>query len=112
MSVIDQEHAISLLGGQEVIYKKILQKFIDSVETGSYSFTASNVNGDFDAVTRSIHSLKGVSENVGAMKLKELIVVLDQQAKDGLKNDIINGIDSYNKALSEACDEIREILSA
>jgi HPt (histidine-containing phosphotransfer) domain-containing protein len=112
MSVIDQEHAISLLGGQEVIYKKILQKFIDTVEAGSYSFTESTVKGDFDAVARTIHSLKGVSENVGAMEVKALTMVLDQQAKDGLKSDIISSIDSYDKALSEACDEIREILSA
>ena len=112
MSVIDQEHAISLLGGHEVIYKKILQKFIDSVEAGSYSFTASDVNGDFDAVARIIHSVKGVSENVGAMKVKELAVVLDQQAKDQRANDIISGIESYDAAMNEACDEIREILSS
>ncbi|RMA80297.1 Hpt domain-containing protein [Umboniibacter marinipuniceus] len=111
MSVIDQEHAISLLGGHEVIYKKILQKFIDSVDAGSYSFTANDVNGDFDAVARIIHSVKGVSENVGAMKVKELAVVLDQQAKDHLTNDIISGIDGYNAAMAEACNEIRQILS-
>ena len=112
MSVIDQQHAISLLGGHEVIYKKILQKFIDSVEAGSYSFTANDVNEDFDAVARIIHSVKGVSENVGAMKVKDLAVVLDQQAKDRLTNDIISGINPYNAAMSEACDEIKNILSS
>ncbi|WP_298636332.1 Hpt domain-containing protein [uncultured Umboniibacter sp.] len=111
MSVIDQAHALSLLNGHEIIYKKILQKFVDSVEGGSYRFTAHDVNSDFETVARIIHSVKGVAENVGAMKLKELAVLLDQQARDGRVNDIICGIDSYNETLSEACNAIRQILS-
>ena len=110
MSVIDQQHALSLLGGHEVIYKKILQKFIDTCDSGSYSFSADEVTGDFETVARKIHSVKGVSQNVGAMALYEIALELDTLAKDKNTSDIIAKISSYDATLSEALNEIKTLV--
>lgn len=111
MSMIDQQHALNLLGGNERIYLKFLQKFIDSANAGKYTITQNVVESDFEHAARTFHAMKGLSENIGALSIKGIAVKLDDAAKNQNKALVLSNIDEYNAILEQVKCEAESILS-
>ncbi len=110
MSMIDQQHALNLLGGNERIYMKFLQKFVDSAKAGKYSISSDVINSDFDHAARTFHAMKGLSENIGALCIKDVALVLDEAAKNHDTSTILTRLDEYNTVLDQVMAEAESIL--
>lgn len=110
MSIIDQQHALNLLGGNQRIYMKFLQKFVDSSKAGKYSISSDLINDDFDHVARTLHAMKGLSENIGALGIKNVASVLDEAAKNNDTRTILSHLDEYNAVLDQVTAEAERIL--
>lgn len=96
MSSIDQDYAISLLGGNQRIYLKFLQKFVDAANSGKYELSQHILDNDFDHAARTFHSMKALCENIGAVSIKGFITELDAAAKEGNKVFISARLGQYN----------------
>jgi len=110
MGIIDQEHALSLLGGNQVIYHKLLEKFISGAQAGKYSVTADDLITDFSTAARTFHAMKGLSENIGALVIKDLVDSLDEAAKVRDKSAVLAQLDQYNTMLELITDEAKAII--
>ena len=93
---LDQERGLALMGGKVPLYHRILAGFVA---------TYANLRLDLDNPEdrRNLHSLKGLSGNLGASRLQELAAALEKQ------NDPVL-LASFYQELSLVLDEIRALL--
>ena len=97
--------------GNEKIYMKFLMKF---PEDKNYDAIMENMkNHDYDAVFNGVHTLKGVSANLGlnpvynaASQITELLRNRGEQQVD------IDKLNEYMTGLQEAYERFREILDS
>lgn len=64
---IDVKIGLSHLAGNKELYKKILLRFLNDFESLNFSFMSK------EEKRRTIHTIKGLSGNIGAVKLYEII---------------------------------------
>ena len=95
---LDQERGLALMGGNESLYRRILAGFVE---------TYANLRPDLDNPEdrRNLHSLKGLSGNLGASRLQELAAALEKHSDAEL-------LASFHQELSLVHDEIRALLAA
>lgn len=100
----DQVDTNSLDALKEIIgedLKEILQHFIDtSAETVQQIKDAITVQ-DTDALQLHAHTLKGSSANIGAIKLPELSLVLENKGKEGIIKTEASELEAIEKELNE-----------
>ena len=115
---IDRELGLRHLGGKRKLYIKVLEDFRDKYE--KIDFNDLNTS----AFKREIHTLKGLSANIGAMSLHAIVNSLNEREERGdlgalygelsLVIDELEGIHSYEdsekKYLLALSDEKREEL--
>ena len=78
---IDVEDGVKRVGGNTVLYKKLLQRFIDA----NYFEALENhfLSGDTDAAKDDAHTLKGLAANLSLVKVNQLSAAVEQQLKNG-----------------------------
>ena len=94
LKVIDKEVGIKKLAGNESLYEKVLTDFYDSyIETDLRRL-------DNEELFKLTHSIKGLSGNIGAIKLQNSITMFDE-TKD------LDLIDGCQKDLEDVFKEIK-----
>ncbi|MBN2803952.1 MAG: response regulator, partial [Deltaproteobacteria bacterium] len=84
--LLDIQKGVERIGGNEEAFFKLLEKYVlrqaDAVDEIVFSLAA----GDLKEAIEHVHTLKGVSGNVGAVKVSELAAQAEQSLKtdDGL----------------------------
>ena len=68
---IDTKAALIRIGGNKSVYKKVLEKFIHSQSSVSSEIKAALQENNFERAKLLVHSLKGVSGNIGAAQLHQ-----------------------------------------
>ena len=82
---IDTESGIKRIGGNLNSYIKLLNKFTENYEDFEYQY---NNSKNEEEKLRLVHSLKGVSGNIGANQLHEAAVNLEKALKEKQKEKI------------------------
>lgn len=95
---LDHERGLAMMGGNEPLYHRILASFVE---------TYANLRLDLDQAEdrRTLHSLKGLSGNIGASRLRELAMALEKGGDAAL-------LASFHQELSHVLDAIRALLAA
>lgn len=94
LECFDTAQGLKRVGGRTKIYFKILE--------GLYAYKDIDLRAmDEQERKRTTHTLKGISQGAGAMKLYEIVKILDQTQDDAL-------IPSFEEALQEALNELKE----
>ncbi len=62
---VDVDEGLSHLGGNRALFNELLHKFVDRNEQFISTLTKEFNAGNFDLVKRNIHTLKGISGNLG-----------------------------------------------
>jgi len=75
---LDSESGINRFAGNVDLYKKILNKFIISHEGTCVELRKMLHNNDFDQAHLTIHTLKGESGNIGATKVYNLSIPVEE----------------------------------
>ena len=103
---IDMDEALSRIGGNVALYKKLLGRFVE----GSPFEDLKRVieNGDRDESLRQAHSLKGVSANLSLSKIRAGTIQLEELLKEG--SDVSACLDDLERAFSSTMAEIMRIL--
>lgn len=79
---LDTEVGLQRVLGNEILYRKLLQKFGAQLKTFPTEWNRAKGLSDGDTLTRLVHTLKGTSGNVGATALYALANRLNTQMHD------------------------------
>jgi CheY-like chemotaxis protein/HPt (histidine-containing phosphotransfer) domain-containing protein len=104
---IDYKAGIKRVGGDEETYKELLGDFILELPSKLENMRLCHVEKDKDGLYRAAHNLKGVSANLGALKLSEQALRLEKQVSAGYTDVIGSMIDD----ISAIMDNLRVSVS-
>ena len=104
---IDSEDAVSRIGGNMSLYKRLLGRFI---EGNHYEeIESSLLSGDNEAALRQVHSLKGVSANLSLVRIHSISVQLEQLLKDGSVHS--SCMEQLKQAFQATTDVVSQIMA-
>lgn len=99
---LDMQTAVRRFGGNEKLYKKMLDKFVYSNKQTCANITELISKGEFEKAHILIHTLKGESGNVGATK----VFKLSQQIEKAVSNKNVSEIEKKVILLEKSITEI------
>ena len=102
---IDIDDALSRVGGNMALYKRLLGKFLDGNHFDGLERALSG--GDTEEASRQTHSLKGISANLSLKKIHELSVELEHLLKTGADCSVCTN--ELKKAFTATTEKIEEI---
>lgn len=104
-SGVDIEGALHRFSGDSGLYEKFLQKFLSDPTFGE--LTKALKDGNAQDAMNMAHTLKGVSSNLGFVKL----FTISSEMASAIRRDDFEGAKERYPQLSATYNEIREILS-
>ena len=104
---IDLEDGLSRIGGNAIMYKRLLGRFVD--ESFYEDLDLSLNSGDIEEAAHQTHSLKGLSANLSLIKIQALSVELEQLLKAGADYSAIMG--ELKQAFIMTAEKIREFIN-
>jgi len=108
---LDFDKTLIRLGNKENFYYDLLKRYYDNYSNLVNEFSDMRINKKYDDAKRFIHSLKGVTGNIGAMKLNRFIIQFEEKYEsyddESLNKDLIE-LSALNK---ELLNKIAEIVS-
>jgi len=90
---IEVEEALDRIGGDEALYRRLLDKFAQGHRDAVSNIDAAVAAGDLVAVRAAAHALRGVAANIGASDLAELAEAVETAARDGDATAARRGMD-------------------
>jgi PAS domain S-box-containing protein len=110
---INMEDGLAVCNGNEVLYKKILNKFSDGQTNFTGDFNAAWSELEWSLATRLAHTLKGNAGNIGAHQLQTMAGALEEACE--LKSDseiIASRLDQVDLALKTVLRDLSVYLSS
>lgn len=106
---LNVEMGLRILGGDITVYLRLIEQFAQKCEAESGRILKEATAGDYQRLTQTAHSIKGVAGNLGAIKIQELSAELKQAVKLGvskqhlqkLANNFVIEIKSFIEALPQ-----------
>ena len=103
---INQDDALSRVGGNLSLYKRLLGRFVEGNHMETLK-TAIN-SGDMEEAIRQAHSLKGVSANLSLEKIRAATVDLEQLLKDNA--DYAQKLSELEESYTITAEKIAEMM--
>ncbi len=79
----DVQKGIQRVGGDLDTYKELLSEFVQELPGKTQDMQSHFDSGNWDALARAAHNLKGVSANLGALEVSEAAQKLEKQCVEG-----------------------------
>lgn len=136
VEVLDFDRTLIRLGNKQSFYYDLLNRYYDNYNNLANEFSAMRRNKQYDEAKRFIHSIKGVTGNIGAIKLSRFITEFEKHYESyeeeklneklitlsNLNDELLNAIakviskeNSEEKQLSlsfDVCDALNKLLDA
>ncbi len=97
---IDAENGLLRVGGKVAAYKRLLEKFIANQGNADRDIETSIKTGEMDEASRLVHTLKGVSGNIGANELYESAKQLEAVLKENNPKTVESALEKTSEILS------------
>jgi hypothetical protein len=107
MNVVDKKVAMNYLMGNEKIFKLLKSSFINSNIDYETKYIDFNSNKNINDVYSYIHSIKGITLNLGAVLLYDSSCLVLEELKKELWNQSL--IDQFFKALKQTIIELQAL---
>lgn len=101
---LDPQVGIQRVGGDAAVYKELLSDFLDELPDKLEQLWSNYRNKDMEKLHRAAHNLKGVSANLGALRLSEQAQRLEKETSQGYTASVealLNDISSIIGTLKE-----------
>lgn len=99
---------VQRVGGSKEIFKELLSDFIEELPGRMEKIDACHRNNEYELLSRNAHNLKGVSANLGAIRLSEQAGKLEKQVDTHVSGSEIKNIIEMVRA---AADEFQKSAS-
>ena len=108
---LDFASGIERLGGKQDKYKHILESFLENHKNDHNTINQLLAIGNFAEAKNLLHTLKGISANIGAIKLNEASLRLEYALNDREERDIYKEISQFEIALIESCNRVVQFVA-
>jgi PAS domain S-box-containing protein len=81
--VLDKKEAVGRLGGDEEIFRQVMQMFLDQMPSRDEELRRALGSSDYRTLAMLAHTLKSSSATVGALLLQSLFIELEGACKSG-----------------------------
>ncbi|MBI9082385.1 MAG: response regulator [Desulfobacterales bacterium] len=96
---IDTATVLKKIGGNIKLYKKLLSEFYHAYSDAENQIKSALDTEDQELTLRLVHTIKGVSGNIGARDLQQISAELESAVKEGDANRIERTMKSFTKSL-------------
>lgn len=84
LEVVDVSLALDMMGGNELIYQKVIDSFISN-QCNLVEDINENLETDKSEARRLVHSCKGIAINIGSPKLYDVATALEEAILDDME---------------------------
>jgi HPt (histidine-containing phosphotransfer) domain-containing protein len=109
---LDVADGLNRVAGNMKLYRSLLGQFVDQQAGAVSAIRASLARDDFVLAERLMHTLKGVSGNLGAKALSGLAAELERSLKDRNPRSLEAGLSGLAAELAPTMEAIRNFLAA
>jgi signal transduction histidine kinase/CheY-like chemotaxis protein len=107
---LDVETGLRMLGGDITVYLRLIRQFGQKCETDAIDILKQTAAENYQSIMQTVHSIKGVAGNLGAIKIQELAADLEQAVRirsgktqfEQQINNFVNEISGFVEALPKA----------
>ena len=110
MPGLSVQNALKNLGGNESLYKKLLNRFVESYEHFPLRLSEALAAGDQQLAVRLAHTVKGVAANLGALSLASVAGDLERNLAAGKEDAVL--LVQMHDALRQTIESIRCLTTA
>lgn len=103
---LNVETGLRILGGDSAVYLRLVRQFGQKCETDAAYILKQTAVENYQSIIQTVHSIKGVAGNLGAIKIQELAAELEQVVRNKL------GKEQFQKQLDGFIAEIRRFAVA
>ena len=104
--------ALPRFGNDIQVYQEFLTEFLQTLPEKMEQFRTMFNSGDFNALSKNAHNLKGVAASMGAMQLSAIVAKLEQQSQSGESVNIEETLGECAKNIAALQDNAMKILSS
>ena len=105
--LFDKEFALTQLGGNTDLLKRMLVKFEQEFKTVPEEVKTLFNNNEIKEAKLKVHTTKGLSGNLGLMALYESAKLLDQQLRAGVADDSMIAL--FAQTMADTCNTIEHV---
>jgi two-component system, sensor histidine kinase and response regulator len=109
---LDVADGLNRVAGNVKLYRSLLGQFVDQQADAVSAVRTSLAREDFASAERSMHTLKGVSGNLGAKALNGLVAELERSLRDRNARSLEAGLSGIASELARVMAAIRNFLAA
>ncbi|EGW37921.1 ATP-binding protein [Desulfosporosinus sp. OT] len=109
---LDFESGIERLGGRQDKYRYILERFIENHGEDHITINQFLANSNFAEAKNLLHVLKGISANIGAIKLNEASLRLEKAVDNLYEEEICKEKRQFEIVLIESCNRVAQFVAA
>jgi len=106
MDGLNVGNGLRILGGDISVYLRLVRQFGQKCETDAVHILTQTAAENYHSIMQTVHSIKGVAGNLGAIRIQELAAELEQAARIG------SGKDQFEKLANKFVAEIRRFADA
>lgn len=107
LNYTDINDGLKRVGGNKKLYLNLLEKFYTKNFNIVSEVKAALKENDYEKAVRLIHTIKGVSGNLGAIRLNKASTIIEQEVKNNNEN-IVELLDEYNVEIALTLNEIED----
>jgi two-component system, sensor histidine kinase and response regulator len=109
---LDVADGLNRVAGNTKLYRSLLAQFVDNQTDTASDVRTALANHDFVLAERLMHTLKGVSGNLGATALSGLAAELERSLRDRNAQSLEAGLSGIAPELARLMEAIRNFLAA
>jgi len=103
---LDVEIGLRMLGGDISVYLRLIRQFSQKCETAAIDILKQNAAENYQSIMQTVHCIKGVAGNLGAIKIQELAAEMEQAVR------IRSGKAQFEEQINSFVAEIRGFAEA
>jgi HPt (histidine-containing phosphotransfer) domain-containing protein len=107
LPILNYDFALTQLGGNEALLIKMLGRFLSEFVEVSNEVVALLNNDDIAAAKMKVHTVKGISGNLGLQALYDCATRFDAELRSGNTHQAT--IDEFDQLLADTCIEISKV---
>ena len=110
VKVLEFDKTLIKLGNKESFYNELLKKYMDAYSSITNEFSTMINHKNYDEAKRFIHSLKGITGNIGAMKINKFIIDFEKEYESYDDQTLKQKLVILSVLNEELLNKIKEIL--
>jgi len=113
-NIIDIDEALERVENDADLLIELVEVFLDDCPSKMEALKEATKNSDYSKIKDLAHSLKGAAGNISAKNIREIVIKIENFAKDGNGapiNDCIVELEAKLDELKSYCGQLRKKLT-